>query len=628
MLGTGITTENRAEVAEKIGKHIRTYAGNNNEFFKEIEASSITSEEEINRVAGKAFIDSGYLEVGTTPTQETKANQNIAYAEGNLSGRMIALEAGHGAPLPCSQGADGVNEGEMNQVVVMKLKSKLEADGATVVLTRVTDCSDNSRDKCSEINSSQSCKSENNLRKRAEIANNANADIVLDIHHDHIEIDNLPAVRGTRIYGGPCDPNFITSDSHRGGGCNYDEVGSANSRTLGRIILDKLSAIYGTYGSGLGVGNYNFLRYCTQPAVIIEITGSDDPDINHESSAQALYEAVHEYFETNPTQYLEPEKELGVNIGLILAIAKVEVEYTKPETTWKCSDCAGAKNAFNAQDEDSELLEYSSWLEGVRAQGKYIYYTYGENGQNTVTDIAEARGEGESWASAVRREMTNLFVEIPELSLGGVYGSGDIVQKALEYLCANRRDTDPVECSFDVKGGWGLNNAPPRKIPYWKGGETDRSSSIHCGPDDTVGTEVLMSNGNGVDCSGLVSRVLREALPDKFSPNYCMGTCWMANNAHKESSSYIQVANSSTWNDFVSSNQLIPGDLLLKAWEHNGCGDCQPCGHIMIYVGKDSDNKHIYIHSSRTAGGVYDGPQMGKSSSLNFSHKWGIYRVK
>ncbi|MHA1820462.1 MAG: N-acetylmuramoyl-L-alanine amidase family protein, partial [Promethearchaeota archaeon] len=612
ILGTGITEENRVEVAEKIGRHIRDYTGDDNEFFKEIVARGITGEEEVNRAVGEAFIDSGYLETGGSGSQTARVGNKV-YAEGNLSGKVIALEAGHGAVggpegKECSTGAAGVDEGAMNQAVVTKLKSKLEADDATVVLTRVTDCSEGRRE---------------NLRQRAMRANNAGADIALDIHHD------IFGVRGTKVIVGPCDPNFDSYSNDFKARCDsrYNEFSGA---TLGNIVLNKLSNIYGIAGDGKWGGNYDFLRYAEMPAIIIEVSGSDDPDIDHEKSAQALYEAVHEYFDTNPTQRLKENQEPGVNIGLIMAIAKAEVEYTKPETTWKCTDCGGAKNAFNAQAEDSGLLTYSSWLEGVRAQGQYIYNNYGEQGINTVSDIAEARGEGEAWADTVRSEMSSIFAKIPELGFGGFYGSGDIVQTALEYVCANHRE-DETECSFDIKGGWGRNNGLPRRIPYYSTTRDteDRHGDGHSGPYSPTGPEVLMSDGNAVDCSGLVSRVLREALPDKFSSTFDWHTCTWANRGGDSDSPFVQCADSSTWNNFVNSGQLMPGDLLLTAWNHSGCGSCQPCGHIMIYVGKDSEGNYLYIHSTRRGvGDMYDGPQIGRSSSLNFNNKWGIYRVK
>ncbi|MFH1749897.1 MAG: N-acetylmuramoyl-L-alanine amidase [bacterium] len=605
MLGTGITAENKAEVAEKIGKHIRTYAGNDNEFFKEIEASGITGEEEVNRAVGEAFIDSGYLETGISGGEEVKADNKV-YAQGNLTGKVIALEAGHGETSnnnthPCGGGAPG--EAAINQETVIKLKTLFEADGATVVLTRETDCSDREG-----IPAERNGRREN-LRQRAEKANNAGADIALDIHH--LE---TTAQGGSLVIVGPCDPNFDSYDVDEFRGSCDERFDEFSGSALANIVLTKMSEFYGENPNRpKRGGNYDFLRYARMPTVIIEATTSNDLRIDTSKEAQKLYEAVHEYFETNPTQQLEEDQELGVNIGLILAIAKVETEYTKPETAWRCSGCKSVQNAFNAQDEDGGLLEYSNWLEGVRAQGKYIYYTYGENGQNTVTDIAETRGEGEAWASEVRSEMTNLFGEIPELSLGGFYGSGDIIQKALEYVCANRKPHEENKpCGPDIKGGKGT-------IPYLWG-------SAGSG----IGTQAVVNVG--LDCSGFVSRVLREALPEKFSFGYHNSTLGFADFINKPDNPNFQVvADYTNWRQIVDEGLLIPGDIIIygdKKSDGSFNSDTKD-NHAVIYVGINSEGQYYAIESTNKDG--YNGPQQdtkGDTFDYRSGNVYIILRVK
>ena len=118
-----------------------------------------------------------------------------------LAGKIIALDAGHGgtslgAQYPADSGYNGqIFEKDVNLAVVYTLKSKLEADGATVVLTR----------KCDEALSNKG---------RADIATaeckllGRKCDVLVSVHHNG-NVD--PSHDGTLvIYNGKTDKKFAT----------------------------------------------------------------------------------------------------------------------------------------------------------------------------------------------------------------------------------------------------------------------------------------------------------------------------------------------------------------------------------------------------------------------------------
>lgn len=84
-----------------------------------------------------------------------------------VAGRTICIDPGHPSETSAgTSGPSGVSENHINWVVALKLKANLEAAGATVVMTK------------------QSENEKVTNRRRAEIANAANADIMIRLHCD------------------------------------------------------------------------------------------------------------------------------------------------------------------------------------------------------------------------------------------------------------------------------------------------------------------------------------------------------------------------------------------------------------------------------------------------------------
>lgn len=115
----------------------------------------------------------------------------------HLRGMRICLDPGHGGDghrPNYKRGPTGLREAEVNLRVALMLRDLLEASGAIVFMTRQSDISLANSD-------------EEDLRLRAEIANQNNCDLLLSIHHNandraqanfttvwyHGEVDSSPA---------------------------------------------------------------------------------------------------------------------------------------------------------------------------------------------------------------------------------------------------------------------------------------------------------------------------------------------------------------------------------------------------------------------------------------------------
>lgn len=174
-----------------------------------------------------------------------------------LAGKIICIDPGHqkkgdndlepiapdsGVKKPkVSSGTAGIATGDMeyalNLAVAMKLKSLLEADGATVVMTRAAH----------DVNVS-------NI-ERAKIGNDANADLVVRIHADGS--DNRD-VKGLSV--------LIPSSKHIG------EELAETSKKAGAAILDEAVRATGAKNRGLSVrDDMTGFNWSTVPVALIEM---------------------------------------------------------------------------------------------------------------------------------------------------------------------------------------------------------------------------------------------------------------------------------------------------------------------------------------------------------------------
>ena len=109
---------------------------------------------------------------GTTPSGTTT---EPVFTPG-LKGKIIALDAGHGGSDSGAIGPTGVTEKGVTLRVAKALQKLLQAEGATVLMTRTTD---------TEVSPKKANASDvEELQARCDVGNDGNADIFISMHMD------------------------------------------------------------------------------------------------------------------------------------------------------------------------------------------------------------------------------------------------------------------------------------------------------------------------------------------------------------------------------------------------------------------------------------------------------------
>lgn len=90
----------------------------------------------------------------------------------------IILDAGHGYPDSGASSVNNIYEKDINLKITKKLKKLLEKQGATVILTRISDDS---------LSKSKKNNKRDDLNKRVQIRDSSDADIFISIHMNHFE---------------------------------------------------------------------------------------------------------------------------------------------------------------------------------------------------------------------------------------------------------------------------------------------------------------------------------------------------------------------------------------------------------------------------------------------------------
>jgi N-acetylmuramoyl-L-alanine amidase len=206
-------------------------------------------------------------------------------AEQYLRGMTIVLDPGHGksdgeTDPTYKRGPTGVREDDMNLRVSLLLKDLLEPAGVKVILTRDSDVL-------------------LELGDRAQIANRAEADLFLSVHHN--AVDNPTANYSSVWYHGEVDDNSVELDVAR-------YIGHSLGRHLRTDVARTSPALSDTlmYKTGFGV-----LRATTVPALLLEISFFTNPAeeqrladaVYNLREAYAIYEGLCEWaYAGRPTQ--------------------------------------------------------------------------------------------------------------------------------------------------------------------------------------------------------------------------------------------------------------------------------------------------------------------------------------
>ena len=172
--------------------------------------------------------------------------------------KVIVIDPGHN--FGGDDGAYATNNGityverDLNMQVAVKLKEKLEAQGYKVIMTR------NPSDR-------ETLEVTESLTKRVNIANNANADLFVSIHHNSASA----AASGVEVYysSKPKDEVF-------GGG--YNDSRLSTSMNMAASISTALANNTGAINRGAKDGNLFVIRNTNMPAVLIECGFISNPN--------------------------------------------------------------------------------------------------------------------------------------------------------------------------------------------------------------------------------------------------------------------------------------------------------------------------------------------------------------
>ena len=165
---------------------------------------------------------------GNAPQEKTETERGIDEITG-LAGKVIVIDAGHGGNDSGAIGPTGVMEKTVTLNIALRLQKLLEAEGATVYMTRSTD---------TEVSPKGANASDiEELQARCDVANNHNADIFISIHNDSF---TNGAAKGTTGY--------------------YYSRGSAKSRDLADKIRSGVIDQIGTQSRGTQSCNFSVVK--------------------------------------------------------------------------------------------------------------------------------------------------------------------------------------------------------------------------------------------------------------------------------------------------------------------------------------------------------------------------------
>lgn len=179
--------------------------------------------------------------VETTPSVTTPSGTTTepAFTPG-LKGKIIALDAGHGGSDTGAIGPTGVTEKGVTLRVAKALQKLLQAEGATVLMTRTTD---------TEVSPKKANASDvEELQARCDVGNDGNADIFISMHMDSFT-NSTPS--GTTGY--------------------YYTKGSKASQRLAQYVSEGVVTALGTGNRGNKSCNFYVVKHTDMPATLVEM---------------------------------------------------------------------------------------------------------------------------------------------------------------------------------------------------------------------------------------------------------------------------------------------------------------------------------------------------------------------
>ena len=209
---------------------------------------------------------------GNAPQEKTETERGIDEITG-LSGKVIVIDPGHGGNDSGAIGPTGVMEKTVTLNIALRLQKLLEAEGATVYMTRSTD---------TEVSPKGANASDiEELQARCDVANNHDADIFISIHNDSF---TNGAAKGTTGY--------------------YYSRGSAKSRDLADKVRSGVIDQIGTQSRGTQSCNFYVVKHTDMPATLVEVAFISNPeeekllnsDDGAQKAAQGIADGIADYF--------------------------------------------------------------------------------------------------------------------------------------------------------------------------------------------------------------------------------------------------------------------------------------------------------------------------------------------
>ncbi|MBK6899208.1 MAG: N-acetylmuramoyl-L-alanine amidase [bacterium] len=213
--------------------------------------------------------NTGYPEVPAAATAPAPP-----VAGGELSGRRILLDPGHGGVFRGVIGRDGLDEATVNLDVALRLRDLLSAAGAEVALTRTSDA-----DLLTPADSTVNA----DLAARASLCAALRPDVFVSLHHNsNAQLDRT--LNETQTY----HPVGRT-------GADLD---------LARAVHKHLVQALRISPARIMAGNFHVLRAATAPAVLGEPSMLSNPDVEarlaqprfRQLEAEAYFQGLREYF--------------------------------------------------------------------------------------------------------------------------------------------------------------------------------------------------------------------------------------------------------------------------------------------------------------------------------------------
>ena len=209
---------------------------------------------------------------GNVEQDKTETERGIDEITG-LSGKVIVIDPGHGGNDSGAIGPTGVMEKTVTLNIALRLQKLLEAEGATVYMTRSTD---------TEVSPKGANASDiEELQARCDVANNHDADIFISIHNDSF---TNGAAKGTTGY--------------------YYSRGSAKSRDLADKVRSGVIDQIGTQSRGTQSCNFYVVKHTDMPATLVEVAFISNPEeeklLNSadgaQKAAQGIADGIADYF--------------------------------------------------------------------------------------------------------------------------------------------------------------------------------------------------------------------------------------------------------------------------------------------------------------------------------------------